>query len=97
MKNVVVEIMRVWLALLQSGLQMTYGLYRLSKLVQPRIAVFGGKGAFEEGKYATLAQDFAQRCVEQGMSIITGGGPGIMAAANCGAQKASKGKPGWGL
>lgn len=97
MRNVVLEIMHVWWVVLKSGFQMTYGLYRLSRLVQPSIAVFGGKGAFEEGKYALLAQDFAQSCVQKGISVITGGGPGIMEAANCGAHKAARGKKGYTL
>ncbi len=48
---------------------------------------FGGKGAYEAGKYVQWAQEVGQACVEYKMSVITGGGPGIMTAANCGAAK----------
>jgi uncharacterized protein (TIGR00730 family) len=63
-----------------------YGVLRLRRLRQPIISVFGGSAAYENGKYAKHAHEFGRVCAAQGMSIITGGGPGIMEAANCGAH-----------
>ena len=71
----------------RAGFQLVYGVYRLSKLKGPIIAVFGGSGAYERGKYARMAYDLSKKCSQQHMSVITGGGPGIMEAANCGAYK----------
>ncbi len=82
---------------LKAGWQMAYGTYRLSQLPQPLVSVFGGKGAYETGKYAAWAQQVGQACVEQQMAVITGGGPGIMEAANCGASKAAPDKHPWTL
>lgn len=95
--NVMFEIARSIGISLKAAIQMSYGIYKLWLLRQPIVAVFGGKGAYEEGKYAQWAQQVGQACVEHDMSVITGGGPGIMAAANCGASKVAKAKGRWTL
>ncbi len=92
MKNWFFQAMRVFGVSLKSGFQLMYGVYKLSRLSQPIVAVFGGKGAYEEGKYANWAHDLAGKCAQKGMSVITGGGPGIMEAANCGAKQAAQNK-----
>ncbi len=92
MKKWFLEAMRVFCVSLKSGFQLMRGVYALSRLTQPSVAVFGGKGAYEEGKYAKLAYDLASKCAKEGMSVITGGGPGIMEAANCGAYEAASDK-----
>lgn len=86
------EILRVWGVSIKAMFQLSYGVYRLAKLSQPIVSVFGGKGAYEGGKYAQWAEQFAAECAKKGMSIVTGGGPGIMEAANCGAFNAAKDK-----
>ena len=86
------EILKVWWVSFKSVFQLSYGVYRLSRLSQPIISVFGGKGAYEGGKYTLWAEQFAAECAKKGMSIVTGGGPGIMEAANCGAFKNAKDK-----
>lgn len=60
-------------------------LYHISKLKTPIIAVFGGKRAQDNGSYYQDAFEFASLCSKEGFSILTGGGPGTMVAANCGA------------
>ncbi len=89
------EMIRIMWLSVKSGVQLAYGSYKLLQLAQPIVAIFGGKGAYESGKYARWAEEVGQRCVEQNMSVITGGGPGIMEAANCGAYKASRDKKRW--
>ncbi len=81
----------LWISI-KSGLQIVRGVYRLSRLSQPIVSVFGGRGAYEGGKYAEMASDLSRRCAKEGMSVITGGGPGIMEAANCGAYEEAKDK-----
>ncbi len=59
-------------------------------LPAPIISFFGGREAYIDGKYTVWANTLAQECVRAGMAVMTGGGPGIMAAANCGAQEAAR-------
>lgn len=63
------------------------GVWKLSKLDPPVISVFGGSKLEQKHSYAVKARDLAQRLMEHDVSVITGGGPGIMEAANCGASK----------
>lgn len=69
-----------------SGWQLAYGGYRLSRLKQPVVSVFGGGGAQRGSKHTEMVYEFAKLCTKSGFSILTGGGPGVMEAANCGAR-----------
>lgn len=86
------EAMRAWWIACKSGAQIARGVYRLSRLSQPIVSVFGGRGAYEGGKYTLMAEEFARLAAQKGMSVITGGGPGIMEAANCGAYESASDK-----
>lgn len=52
---------------------------------QPSISIFGSARTKPGTKYYELASDMAIKLVEEGYGVITGGGPGIMEAANKGA------------
>lgn len=55
----------------------------------PSVAIFGSTNSQpKEPKYYDLVETIAEKIVERGFGIITGGGPGIMERANKGAQKA---------
>lgn len=56
----------------------------LNKLA-PCISIFGSARTKPDNKYYQLATQIAQKCTEEGFGVITGGGPGIMEAANKGA------------
>lgn len=52
------------------------------------VTIFGSARFKEDHEYYKMAQSLAKRLGEEGYTIITGGGPGIMEAANRGAQEA---------
>jgi uncharacterized protein (TIGR00730 family) len=56
--------------------------------IGPCISVFGSARTKPGTRYYELAVQTAKRLSEEGFGIITGGGPGIMEAANKGAQLA---------
>lgn len=63
------------------------GIETLSKLPSA-VTFFGSARSKPEDKYYILAKQLASELVGQGFAIITGGGPGIMEAANRGAIEA---------
>jgi len=67
-----------------------YCLWRVSQLPKPIITVFGGKRAPVTSDYYKQAFDLGGKLVTQNMSVITGGGPGIMESALCGAVAQKK-------
>lgn len=59
--------------------------------IGPSVSIFGSARLTEASPYYKLAVDAAKAISAKNFAIITGGGPGIMEAANKGAQEA-KGK-----
>ena len=51
------------------------------------ITVFGSARFDENNRYYKLARDVGRELAQSGYAVITGGGPGIMEAANRGAQE----------
>ena len=62
------------------------GFEKLSR-IGPCVSIFGSARTTPENKYYKLAEDIAYKLVQNGYGVITGGGPGIMEAANLGAKK----------
>lgn len=65
--------------------RLLHGMWRLTRLSQPAVTVFGGVRVELQDKIAQQALQLSKELAELGYSIITGGGPGIMEAANFGA------------
>jgi uncharacterized protein (TIGR00730 family) len=66
------------------------GFEKMSK-IGPCVSIFGSARTKPENKYFKLAEEIAEKLCKEGYGVITGGGPGIMEAANKGA-KSGKGK-----
>lgn len=59
--------------------------FRTLHFVGPCITVFGSARFTEDNFYYGVAREFGKRIAELGFTTLTGGGPGIMEAANRGA------------
>lgn len=64
------------------------GFEALSK-IGPCISIFGSARTKPGNPYYELSTEIAKRLAEEGFGVITGGGPGIMEAANKGAALAN--------
>jgi len=65
--------------------------YEKLSSIGPSISFFGSARIKPDNKYYKLAEEIAEEIVNRGYGVITGGGPGVMEAANKGANK-KKGK-----
>ena len=63
------------------------GYEKLSK-IGPCVSIFGSARTKPDDKYYQLAEHIAKNLSDNGYGVITGGGPGIMEAANKGAHNA---------
>jgi uncharacterized protein (TIGR00730 family) len=55
--------------------------------IGPCVSVFGSARTERESRYYKLAEEIAYKLTLSGYGVITGGGPGIMEAANKGARR----------
>ncbi len=62
------------------------GFERLSGIA-PSVSIFGSARTKPDNKYYHLAEEIAQLLSNAGFSVVSGGGPGIMEAANKGAHE----------
>ncbi len=62
------------------------GYERMSK-IGPSVSIFGSARTKPDNKYYQIGQEIAKKLSNLGYGIITGGGPGIMEAANKGAHE----------
>lgn len=74
-------------ALFKIMAEFVQGYERMSE-IGPCVSIFGSARTDENHKYYKLATKVAEKIVEHGYGVITGGGPGIMEAGNKGAHNA---------
>ena len=67
--------------------ELVEGYEKLSQL-GPCVSIFGSARTKSDNKFYKQTVEISELIVKLGLGIITGGGPGIMEAANKGAQKA---------
>jgi uncharacterized protein (TIGR00730 family) len=72
-------------SVLSTAFQLLCGMWRIGKYKPPFVSIFGGARLKQTDFYALKAHELSQRLVNANVSVLTGGGPGIMEAANCGA------------
>ena len=65
--------------------EMVEGFQKLTK-IGPCVSIFGSARTSDDNKYYKLAEEIAYLLAKSGFGIITGGGHGIMEAANKGAH-----------
>jgi len=66
--------------------ELVEGFEKLAR-IGPCVSIFGSARTHYNDKYYKLAEDIAFKLVQSGYGVITGGGPGIMEAANKGARR----------
>ncbi|MGO3708412.1 MAG: TIGR00730 family Rossman fold protein [Mesonia hippocampi] len=65
--------------------EFVHGYERMSQ-IGPCVSIFGSARTKPEDKYYQIACEVAEKIVDHGYGVITGGGPGIMEAGNKGAN-----------
>lgn len=70
--------------------ELVEGFEKLAR-IGPCVSIFGSARTPVNSKYYLLAEDIAFKLTQNGYGVITGGGPGVMEAANKGAAR-GKGK-----
>jgi uncharacterized protein (TIGR00730 family) len=66
--------------------ELVEGFEKLAR-IGPCVSIFGSARTHFNDKYYKLAEDIAFKLTQKGYGVITGGGPGIMEAANRGANR----------
>lgn len=74
--------------------QMIRAAYKISQFPQPPVTIFGGSRLKMDSAYIGQAHRLAHLLVAENIPVLTGGGPGVMEAANCGAmhERAKRGE-----
>lgn len=71
--------------------QIMWGAWYVAKLPRPIVSIFGGSRLAKTEKYWEMAHMLSNKFVTANISVLTGGGPGLMEAASCGAISQSAG------
>lgn len=83
------DVVKVFWGYQRAAFFVVRGIIALARFKMPLIAFFGGKNMPHESDFAKGAEDLSYKLARHGYAILSGGGPGLMQAANCGAQKAA--------
>ena len=72
--------------------QTLYGIWKITGVPLPRVTIFGSARLKQNDFYAKQAYELGGKFIENGISVLTGGGPGIMEAVSCGALQKNNGE-----
>jgi uncharacterized protein (TIGR00730 family) len=72
--------------LFKTTFQLLYGVWKVSSLPEPIVTIFGGARLSQDNPIAKQAHQLSHMLARANISVISGGGPGIMEAANCGVK-----------
>jgi uncharacterized protein (TIGR00730 family) len=62
------------------------GFEAVDRIDRPAVSIFGSARVREDHRWYQAARDVARRFAEAGFAVVTGGGPGVMEAANRGTK-----------
>jgi len=69
------------------GREFLQGFLAVERIGGPAISVFGSARVKEDDPVYAKARDIGRRIADAGFAVVTGGGPGVMEAANRGARE----------
>lgn len=69
---------------LKGTIQLVRGVGKVLRLPNPRISIFGGSRSKLDSRSSQRAHLLAHRFAQHDISVLTGGGPGMMEAVSCG-------------
>jgi predicted Rossmann-fold nucleotide-binding protein len=61
--------------------------FEVMSKIGPAVSIFGSAREPRDGFYYRAAEEMGRLLAEAGLAVITGGGPGVMEAANKGAKE----------
>jgi len=76
---------------LRGTFNVMYGVWKIRHVQQPLVSIFGSNRLTAPNDFLIQAQTCAQRLNQEGISVLTGGGNGIMEAVATGAPKTTMG------
>lgn len=88
MNQTILFYLSVYKRIIKTTFQLMYGIWKIGHLPGPVVSIFGGSRIKTKTPYAEKAYKLANLLIQHDISVITGGGPGVMEAANCGALHA---------
>jgi uncharacterized protein (TIGR00730 family) len=63
------------------------GIWKIARLPQAPVSIFGSARLAPDNPYMEQAHELAHMLANAGIPVLSGGGPGIMEAVNCGAMR----------
>lgn len=88
--NRIILVGNTFLKVFLGNIQLIRGIWKITKIQGPIVSIFGGSRFPINDPYARQAHLFAHKLVTANINVMTGGGPGIMQAASCGAVHGKK-------